>query len=142
MKSSQNTLIISDNIQLVEELKRLLQELEVKHIQVAKSGKEAICKFFDQMPAFTFLDMNSESIQTSALAKVIERSEATKLTLIYRSMSLAEELLTESDRVCVIKKPITITKLNDIINPDLSFANLLEEARMLVSQESDSQEWQ
>ncbi|MEX2347810.1 MAG: hypothetical protein WD511_01205 [Balneolaceae bacterium] len=139
MKSSQIALIISDNSNLTGELKRLLKELEVNQIYVAKSSKDAISKFFLHMPDFTFIDLNSENIRTQ---KVIERSEAGKLTLISKSMSMVEELYTESERVCVIKKPITITKLNDIVNPHLSFANLLEEAKMLVSQENDSQEWQ
>ncbi|MEX0722584.1 MAG: hypothetical protein WD053_01835 [Gracilimonas sp.] len=142
MKSSQIALIISDNSNLTGELKRLLKELEVNQIYVAKSSKDAISKFFLHMPDFTFIDLHSETIRTHALAKVIERSGADKLTLISKSMSMVEELYTESECVFVIKKPITITKLNDIVNPHLSFANLLEEAKMLVSQENDSQEWQ
>lgn len=142
MKSAKKALIISDNIPLTEELKRLLDNLEVKLVTSVHSDKEALDKFFTLKPDFTFLDLDSETIRTQALAKALKNSEATKLSLICTKNHKLEWIYGDTENIVFIKKPITLTKLNDIVNPHLSFSNLLDEAKALLRQETGSQEWQ
>lgn len=142
MKSLKNALIISDSIQLTEELKRLLAELDIPDVRVAISNEKAVSALFADVPAFTFLDLDSETIKTQPLAKIIQNSEVTKLSLISTKNHDYEWFYGEYENVCFIRKPVTLTKLNDIVNPHLSFANLLEEAKALLRKETGSQEWQ
>lgn len=142
MKSSKNALIISDNIQLTEELKRLLAELDISDVRVAISNEKAVSALFADVPTFTFLDLDSETIKTQPLAKIIQNSEVTKLSLISTKNHDHNCFYAKSENVCFIRKPVTLTKINDIVNPHLSFANLLEEAKALLRQETGSQEWQ
>lgn len=141
MKSTKKALIISDSVQFTEELKQLLNKLDIPIVMEANSNKKALGKFFTLNPTFTFLDLNSETIRTQWLAKVIEETEATKLSLLCKKNHKLEWLLCESEKVCFIKTPITITKLNDVVNPHLSFANLLDEARSLLRKETKEQEF-
>lgn len=141
MRSPKNTLVISDNIHLIEELKRLLAQLDIPDIAVANSDKEAVNKFLTAMPAFTFLDLDSETIKTEPLVKVIQNSNATTLSLIYKKDHKFEWLDEIPEKIYFINKPVTLTKLNDIVNPHLSFANLLEEAKALLRQETGKEEW-
>lgn len=141
MRSPKNALVISDNIQLIEELKRLLTKLDIPDVTTANYNEEAAGKFFTLMPAFTFLDLDSETLKNEPLIKVILESEATKLSLIYKKNHKLEWLNEVSENIYFINKPVTITKLNDIVNPHLSFANLLEEAKALLRQETGNEEW-
>ncbi|MCH2448945.1 MAG: hypothetical protein MK198_02245 [Gracilimonas sp.] len=135
MESSRNALIISDSVQLTEELKELLNKLDIP-VVAANSDKEALNRFFALIPTFTFLDLDSETIRAQPLAKIVQDSEATKLSLIYKKHHNLKWLYGESEKVCFIKKPITLAKLNDIVNPHLRFANLLDEAKALLRRET------
>lgn len=141
MKSTKKALIISDNVRFTEELKELLNKLDIPVVMEANSDEKALGIFFTLNPTFTFLDLNSETTKTQSLAKVIEETEATKLSLLCKKNHKLEWLLGESEKVCFIKTPITITKLNDVVNPHLSFANLLDEARSLLRRETKEQEF-
>lgn len=141
MRSPKNALVISDNIHLIEELKRLLAQLDIPDIAIANSDKEVVDKFLTAMPAFTFLDLDSEAIKTKPLVKTIQSSNATTLSLIYKKDHKLEWLDEAPEKIYFINKPVTLTKLNDIVNPHLSFANLLEEAKELLRQETGNKGW-
>lgn len=138
MRSSRSALIISDNVQFTEELKHLLIKLDIPSVTEAISDKEALAKFFALLPSFTFLDLNSETIRAHSLAKVIQDSQTTKLSLLCKKNHSQEWQLGESEKVYFVKTPIIITKLNDIVNPHLSFSNLLDEAKAILKKEAGS----
>ena len=135
MKKKKSALVISDNIVVVQEMKRMLTELEIKHVFEAYDSESGLESAKKHQPVFTFLDMDLESCSANQVLEAFESKVRTRIVLMKKKFTSDKQLFQNSKHT-VLEKPVTLNRLNDIVHPSLSFAALLQEARELVKEES------
>ncbi|MEQ8523228.1 response regulator [Gracilimonas sp.] len=135
MKKIKSALVISDNIIVLQEMKRMLANLEIKHVFEAYDSDSGLKSAKKYQPDYTFIDMDLGKNSSLKTLELIESKTSTRIILMEKKCVLKNEILTNS-KYTLLEKPVTLNRLNDIVHPNLSFAALLQEARKLVKEES------
>lgn len=134
MKKRKSALVISDNVIVLQEMKRMLSELEIKHVFEAYDSNSGLKSAKKYQPVYTFLDMDLEQDSSLKIPELIESTISTRIILLKKKPASNE--VSKNFKYTLLEKPVTLNRLNDIVHPNLSFAALLEEARALVKEES------
>ncbi len=135
MKKKKSAFIISDDIVLLHEMKRMLAELEIKHLYEAYDSKSGLNQAKKYQPVFTFLDMDIESDSAEHILARLESEVRTHLILLQKNRAPSDRIKAASQYPALFK-PVTLNRLNDVVHPNLSFAALLKEASELIREES------
>ncbi|WP_421775090.1 response regulator [Gracilimonas sp.] len=135
MKKKKSALIITDDIVLLQEMKRMLAELEIKHVFEAYDSKSGLDQVKKHQPVFTFLDLDIESDSAEHILARLESNSSTHLILLRKKQTSPSGKKATSEYP-TLEKPVTLNRLNDIVHPNLSFAALLMEANELIREES------
>lgn len=135
MKKRKSALVISDNVIVLQEMKRMLSSLEIKHLFEAYDSASGLESAKKHLPVYTFIDMDLENDASLKIRELIESKISTRIILLKKKGDLNNKALNNS-KYTHLEKPVTLNRLNDIVHPNLSFAALLQEARELVKEES------
>ena len=134
MKKVKSALVISDNIITIHDMKRMLGELEIKHVFEAYDSQTGLKSTKKYQPSFIFLDTDLEAGSAEQILELLESKVSGRIILMKKKFT--SEKGYHNSKHSVLEKPVTLNRLNDIVHPNLSFAALLDEARELVKEES------
>ncbi len=128
---------MSQDVVTQHEIAHMLSELKIEVIYYAYSLDEAMEIATKHQPTYSFLDLEFEDSFTNTFLEELNSSSRTKVTLIKKrgTKNSSEFKLNLPGNVTILEKPVTITLLNDIVHPELSFGALLAEAASMLNEE-------
>ncbi|HKK24807.1 MAG TPA: hypothetical protein VJ941_04230 [Gracilimonas sp.] len=137
MKRLKSCLVMSKDVITQHEIAHMLSDLGIEIIYYAASLEEALGIIAEQQPTHAFLDLEFETSFPDSIVEQMSTISRTRITLIKKrgtrnSGSLKLEM---KGNITILEKPVTITLLNDIVHPDLSFGALLWEAESQLKEE-------
>lgn len=128
---------MSKDVITQHEIAQMISDLGIELIYHAGSLEETLAVIAEKQPTHAFLDLEYESSITESFIIQMKQISRTKLTLINKrgTNKIGEFKFDAKNNISLLKKPVTITLLNDIIHPDLSFGALLAEAESQLKEE-------
>jgi DNA-binding NarL/FixJ family response regulator len=128
---------MSKDVITQHEIAQMLSDLGIEVIYYTDSLEETLSIAAEQQPTHTFIDLEFETSFSDSFISQMSQVSSTKITLIKkRGTNNSYELkLNINGNVIVLEKPVTITLLNDIVHPELSFGALLAEAESQLKEE-------
>jgi hypothetical protein len=137
MKRLKSCLVMSQDVITQHEIAQMLSDLGIEVIYYAASLEETLAITAERQPTHAFLDLEFETSFSDSFIMHMKQISRTKITLINRlgTNNSGKFKLDVKDNISLLKKPVTITLLNDIVHPDLSFGALLAEAESQLKEE-------
>lgn len=137
MKRLKSCLVMSKDVISQHEIAQMLSDLGIEIIYYADSLEETLAISAEQQPTHAFLDLEYEPAFSDSFLSDMAQVSRTKVTLIKRrgTKNSGKLNLEPTGHVTILEKPVTITLLNDIVHPDLSFKALLAEAESQLREE-------
>lgn len=128
---------MSKDVITQHEIAQMLSDLNIEIIYYADSLEETLDIITEHQPTHAFLDLEFETTFSNTYITKVNKVSKTKITLIkIRGTKNSSELkLNIKGKVNILEKPVTITLLNDIVHPELSFGALLAEAESQLREE-------
>lgn len=137
MKRLKSCLVMSKDVITQHEIAQMLSDLGIEVIYYAESLEQTLAITAEHQPTHAFLDLEFETSFSNTFILQMNRISRTRITLIKRqgTSNSVELKLDMKEKLNILKKPVTITILNDIVHPNLSFGALLAEAESQLKEE-------
>lgn len=128
---------MSKDVITQHEITQMLFDLGIEIIYYADSLEETLEIVTKNQPTHAFLDLEYETTFSNTCISQLNKVSKTKITLIKKkgTKNSSEMKLNIKGNVTILEKPVTITLLNDIVHPELSFGALLAEAESQLKEE-------
>lgn len=137
MKRLKSCLVMSKDVITQHEIAHMLSDLGIEIIYYAASLEETLAIISEQQPTHAFLDLEFETSIPDSIVEQMSTISRTRITLIKKrgTRNSGNLKLEMKGNITILEKPVTITLLNDIVHPDLSFGALLREAESQLKEE-------